>query len=199
MNQVLRNSKTAKNLATAFSIKSDNAIRYLGYRETIKKEGYENIALLYEVFANHEKWHSWSIYKYLDESFHYQTLTPPTYVPVHAGTTAEILYQTAVQERLIHQKVLPEYAATAKQEGYTELETLFNNIQKIDMFHEQLLMNIHFRFKNDMLYKSTDTIVWRCQKCGFYYIGKNAPDVCPVCQNIKTAFSINCPNNLTRF
>ncbi len=175
----LKGSKTEQNLMTAFAGESQARNKYTYYASVAKKEGYEQIAAIFEETANNEKEHAKMWFKALDL----------------LGTTPENLVAAAAGEHEEWTDMYAEFARVAKEEGFTKLAYQFEMVAKIEKTHEEryqaLLKNIQ---DNKVFTKDSELTVWECRNCGHLHIGLKAPEVCPVCAHPKSYFEVRSEN-----
>lgn len=175
----LKGSKTELNLMTAFAGESQARNKYTYFASVARKEGYEQIAAIFEQTANNEKEHAKMWFKALDA----------------IGTTEENLVAAAAGEHEEWTEMYAEFAKVAKEEGFTKLAYQFEAVAKIEKEHEEryqaLLENIR---KNQVFTKDSNLTVWECRNCGHLHVGLKALEVCPVCAHPKSFFEVRCEN-----
>ena len=171
----LKGSKTEKNLMEAFAGESQARNKYTYFASKARKEGYEQIAAIFEETAANEKEHAEIWFKLLNDGA----------VP----TTVENLKAAAEGENFEYTDMYARMAKEAKEEGFDKIAFLFEAVGKIEKEHEarylKLLKNID---------SSDDERIWKCRNCGHIVIGKYAPEVCPVCSHPKSYFEIKAEN-----
>lgn len=169
----LKGSKTEANLWTAFAGESQARNKYTYFASAAKKAGYEQIAAIFEETANNEKEHAKMWFKELGG----------------IGDTAENLRAAAEGENGEWTSMYPEMAATAREEGFTRLAYLFEAVAAIEKEHEERYLALLANLEHDLVFKSDDEqTVWICRNCGHIHVGKDAPDVCPVCAHPRAYF-----------
>ena len=169
----LKGSKTEANLWTAFAGESQARNKYTYFASAAKKAGYEQIAAIFEETANNEKEHAKMWFKELGG----------------IGDTAQNLKAAAEGENGEWTSMYPEMAATAREEGFTRLAYLFEAVAAIEKEHEERYLKLLANLESDVVFKSDDeNTVWICRNCGHIHVGKDAPDVCPVCAHPQAYF-----------
>ena len=178
----LKGSKTEKNLMAAFAGESQAKTKYEYYASQAKKDGYEQIAAIFEETSRNEKEHAKLWFKYL-----------------HGGAvpkTVENLKDAANGENYEWTDMYAEFAKTAKEEGFDELATLFEEVGKIEKEHEERYLTLLKNIEDDRVFKKDGEKMWICRNCGHVYFGTEAVDVCPVCKHPKSYMEVRCQNYL---
>jgi len=176
----LKGSKTEANLQAAFSGESQARNKYTYYASKAKKEGYNQIAAIFEETAGNEKEHAEMWFKYLhDES-----------IP----GTIENLKDAAAGENYEANIMYAEFAQVAKEEGFTKLAYLFEEVGKIEANHEERYLTLLKNIETGAVFERDDEVAWICTNCGHIHIGKKAPGVCPVCSHGQEYFEIRTIN-----
>ncbi|MBQ8219320.1 MAG: rubrerythrin family protein [Bacilli bacterium] len=176
----LKGSKTEQNLMTAFAGESQARNKYTYYASKAKKDGFEQIAAIFEETANNEKEHAKLWFKEL-----------------HGGSvpdTMENLLDAAAGENYEWTEMYDEFAKVAKEEGFTRLANLFEGVAKIEKEHEERYRTLVENIKEEKVFKKEESIVWICRNCGHIHVGKVAPKVCPVCAHPQAYFEKRCQN-----
>lgn len=176
----LKGSKTEANLMTAFAGESQARNKYTYFASKAKKEGYEQIAGIFEETANNEKEHAKMWFKLLNGG--------------DIPTTAENLKAAAEGENYEWTDMYAEFAKTAKEEGFDHIAFLFEEVAKIEKAHEERYMTLLGNVNNDLVFKKGEETVWICRNCGHVYVGKEAPKVCPVCAHPQSFFEQKAEN-----
>jgi len=178
----LKGSKTEKNLMAAFAGESQAKTKYEYYASQAKKDGYEQIAAIFEETSRNEKEHAKLWFKYL-----------------HGGAvpkTVENLKDAANGENYEWTDMYAEFSKTAKEEGFDELATLFEEVGKIEKEHEERYLTLLKNIEDDRVFKKDGEKMWICRNCGHVYFGTEAVDVCPVCKHPKSYMEVRCQNYL---
>ena len=176
----LKGSKTEKNLQTAFAGESQARNKYTYYASKARKEGYEHIAAIFEETAANEKEHAEIWFKYL-----------------HGGkvpTTEENLADAAAGENYEDTDMYKKMAAEAREEGFLEIAAKFEMVGKIEAEHEKRYLKLLENVKEGKVFIAEDVVVWKCRNCGHIVIGKQAPEMCPVCNHAKSYFELRVEN-----
>ena len=176
----LKGSKTEENLLKAFAGESGARNKYTYYASKAKKEGFEQIATIFEETANNEKEHAKLWFKYL-----------------HGGdvpTTEENLLDAAEGENYEWTDMYAEFAKVAKEEGFDEIAYKFEGVAKIEKEHEERYRALIENVKNEKVFNKESEEMWICRNCGHIHFGKTAPEVCPVCNHPKAYFELRAKN-----
>ncbi len=176
----LKGSKTEANLMTAFAGESQARNKYTYYASKAKKEGYEQIAAIFEETAGNEKEHAKMWFKYL--------------VGGEVPDTITNLQDAANGENHEWTEMYKEFAETAKEEGFTEIARKFELVGAIEKEHEQRYLRLLEGVKNETTFKREESTVWVCRNCGHVHVGKTAPKVCPTCNHPQSYFEIKNEN-----
>jgi rubrerythrin len=188
----LRGTQTEKNILTAFSGESQARNRYTYFAKQAKKEGFEQIMAIFEETANQEKEHAKRLFKMLEGGEVEITASFPAGV---IGTTAENLKEAAAGENYEHSSMYPEFAATARKEGFTEIADIFEAIAVAEQHHEKRYLDLLANIENDRVFKrDREETVWCCRNCGYRHVGASAPDLCPACAHPQAHFELIAEN-----
>jgi len=173
-----KGTKTEKNLMTAFAGESQARNKYTYFASVAKKEGYEQIASIFEATANNEKEHAKLWFKALGE----------------LGKTAENLLHAAEGENYEWTDMYDTFAKEADEEGFTALAEQFRGVAKIERAHEERYRALLNNVEMQSVFEKSEETMWECRNCGHLVIGKNAPEVCPVCKHPKAYFEVRKEN-----
>ena len=176
----LKGSKTEQNLMTAFAGESQARNKYTYFASKAKKEGYEQIAAIFQETADNEKEHAKMWFKLLNGG--------------EIGTTAENLQAAADGENYEWTDMYAEFAKTAKEEGFARIAYLFEEVAKIEKEHEQRYLKLLENVKDGKVFEAGEVKIWKCRNCGHIVVGTSAPEVCPVCNHPKAYFEIKAEN-----
>ena len=176
----LKGSKTEQNLMTAFAGESQARNKYTYYASKAKKEGYEQIAALFEETANNEKEHAKIWFKLLNGG--------------DIPTTADNLEDAANGENYEWTDMYAEFAKTAKEEGFDHIAFLFEGVGKIEKEHEERYKALLKNVEDEVVFSSDEDAIWICRNCGHIVIGKKAPNVCPICNHPQSYFERKANN-----
>lgn len=176
----LRGSKTEANLMAAFAGESQARNKYTYYASAAKKEGYNQIAAIFEETAGNEKEHAKMWFKLLHDGKVPDTLTN--------------LKDAAAGENYEWTDMYAQFAAVAKEEGFDHIAYLFEEVGKIEKEHEERYNKLIDNIENGKVFERDGIVVWKCSNCGHIHIGTKAPEVCPVCAHPKAYFEIKADN-----
>lgn len=176
----LKGTKTEKNLMEAFKGESQARNKYDYYASQARKDGYEQIAEIFEETAKNEKEHAKLWFKYLHEG-----IIPDTKTNLKDAASGENYEWTTMYE---------EFAKTAKEEGFDELAYLFDAVGKIEKEHEERYRKLLKNVEDKLVFTKDGDSIWQCRNCGHIVIGKSAPEVCPVCNHPQSYFEIKKEN-----
>ena len=176
----LKGSKTEQNLMTAFAGESQARNKYTYFASKAKKEGYEQIAAIFEETANNEKEHAKIWFKLLNGG--------------EVGTTLENLNAAAEGENYEWTDMYAEFAKTAKEEGFDHIAFLFEGVAKIEKEHEERYRKLLKNIEDEVVFSSDGDTIWICRNCGHVVIGKKAPVVCPICNHKQSYFERKANN-----
>ena len=174
-----KNSKTYKNLETAFAGESQARNKYTYYASKAKKEGYEQIAELFTVTANNEKEHAKMWFKLLHDGM---------------PDTMTNLLDAAEGENYEWTDMYATFAKEAKEEGYDHIAFLFEQVAAIEKEHEERYRKLLANIEGGLVFSREGDMVWECGNCGHIHVGKDAPQVCPVCDHPQAHFRLRAEN-----
>jgi rubrerythrin len=183
----LKGTKTEKNILTAFAGESQARNRYTYFASQAKKEGYEQIAAIFEETANQEKEHAKRLFKLLEGGEVEITAAFP------AGTictTAENLGEAAGGEHYEWTGMYPSFAKTAREEGFANVAAIFEAIAVAEKQHEKRYLALRENIEKGRVFKRAEHTVWRCRNCGYLHEGKEAPELCPACAHPRAHFEL---------
>ncbi len=187
----LKGSRTEANLLAAFAGESQARNRYTYYASKAKKEGYVQIADIFEETANHEKEHAKRFFKLLEGGEITVTAAFPAGV---IGTTLENLKAAAAGEQHEHSHLYPEFARVAESEGFPDIAEVFRAVAVSEKQHEKRYLALAANIENDKVFKRSASVVWRCRNCGYLHEGTGAPEECPACAHPQAHFEILAEN-----
>jgi len=176
----LKGTKTEANLMTAFAGESQARNKYTYYASKAKKEGYEQVAAIFEETAGNEKEHAKMWFKLLCGGEIPDTLTNLT-----DAANGENYEWTDMYETFSHD---------AKEEGFDEIARLFKAVGAIEKEHEARYKTLIDNIKNDRVFNKEESTVWVCRNCGHVHVGKSAPKVCPTCNHPQSYFEVKNTN-----
>ena len=176
----LKGTKTEANLQTAFAGESQARNKYTYFASKAKKEGFVQIASIFEETAKNEQEHAKIWFKLL-----------------HGGSipsTAENLLAAAEGENYEWTDMYAEFAKVAREEGFDDIATLFEGVAAIEKEHEERYRKLLANVKGDLVFSKDGDAVWQCSNCGHIVVGKRAPEVCPVCAHPQAYFQVRAEN-----
>ena len=176
--KTLKGTKTLENLMIAFAGESQARNKYTYYASRAKKEGYEQIAKIFEETAANEKEHAELWFK----AFH------------GVGTTMENLLDAAAGENYEWTDMYKEMAKTAREEGFVELAIQMEGVAAIEKEHEARYRKLAKNIKEGKVFKRETKVTWQCSNCGHQIVSKNAPKECPVCHHPQAYFQVKAKN-----
>lgn len=175
----LKGSKTEANLMTAFAGESQARNKYTYYASKAKKDGYVQIAAIFEETANNEKEHAKMWFKLLHGGI---------------GDTVDNLKDAAAGENYEWTDMYARMAREAREEGFEELAVKFELVAKVEAAHERRYLKLLESYKNDKTFKDDAPLGWKCRNCGYIHEGPEAPEVCPCCAHPKAYFERKVEN-----
>lgn len=187
----LKGTQTEKNILTAFCGESQARNRYTYFSSQAKKEGLVQISAIFEETANHEREHAKRLFKMLEGGEVVVTASFPAGV---IGTTSANLKEAAGGENYEHTTMYPEFAATARKEGFPEVANVFMSIAVAERYHEERYLKLLTNMQNNQVFNREQTKTWRCRNCGYQHEGISAPDDCPACDHAQAHFEITPTN-----
>ena len=176
----LKGTKTEQNLWTAFAGESQARNKYTYFASKAKKEGYVQIAALFEETAKNEQEHAKIWFKLLNGG--------------EIKSTEENLLEAAEGENYEWTDMYAEFAKVAREEGFTKIAALFDGVAKIEKEHEERYRKLLANVKGDLVFTKDGDAVWQCSNCGHICVGKKAPEICPVCAHPKAYFQVRAEN-----
>ena len=171
----LKGTKTAANLATAFAGESQAHTKYLYYASKAKKDGYVQIAQMFEETAHNEKEHAKIWFKLLHDG-----------IP----GTVENLKDAATGENYEWTDMYKTFAEEARAEGFEHIARLFEGVGAIEKHHEERYRKLLANIEGEVVFSKDGDCIWQCINCGHICVGKKAPEVCPVCAHPQSYFQI---------
>ena len=174
----LKGSKTEKNLMTAFAGESEARNKYTYFASVAKKEGYEQISAIFQKTADNEKEHAKMWFKALGA----------------LGNTAQNLLSAAEGENYEWTDMYATFAKEAEEEGFVELAAKFRMVAAIEKTHEERYRKLLNNVEVQEVFAKADMQIWECRNCGHLVMGKQAPELCPVCAHPKAYFEIRAEN-----
>ena len=176
----LKGTKTEANLKEAFAGESQARNKYTYFASKAKKDGYEQIAAIFEETANNEKEHAKMWFKYLEGG--------------DIKSTKENLESAASGENFEWTDMYDRMAKEALEEGFTEIANKFKMVGAIEKAHEERYRKLIENVDEELVFSNDEDTIWICRNCGHIVIGKKAPEVCPVCNHPKSFFERKANN-----
>ena len=175
----LNGTKTQKNLLAAFAGESQAAVKYTFFAAKARKDGYEQIARIFEETASNERQHAKIWFRLLNDGIR---------------DTKDNLKEAAAGENYEWTEMYDTFAKTAKEEGLNSVARLFEQVGRIEKEHEKRYLKLLANVENGLVFSREEDRIWQCANCGHIVIGKKAPEVCPVCAHPQAYFEIKAEN-----
>ena len=175
----LKGTKTEKNLQTAFAGESQARNKYTYYASKAKKDGYEQIAAIFEETANNEKEHAKMWFKLLNGG-----------IP----DTVANLADAAAGENYEWTDMYATFAKEAREEGFDQIAVMFEGVAAIEKTHEERYRKLLANIEGGVVFSRDGEMIWECRNCGHIHIGNKAPEVCPVCAHPRAYFQLRKEN-----
>ena len=172
-------TKTEKNLQEAFAGESQARNKYSYFASKAKKDGYVQIAAIFEETAANEKEHAKIWYKLLHDGI---------------GSTVENLKEAAEGENYEWTDMYAKFAQDAREEGFDDVAELFDGVAAIEKEHEERYRKLLSNIENKLVFAKDGSAIWQCANCGHICVGKEAPEVCPVCDHPQAYFQVKAEN-----
>ncbi|MCH5280356.1 MAG: rubrerythrin family protein [Lachnospiraceae bacterium] len=176
----LKGTKTEANLQAAFAGESQARNKYTYFASKAKKDGYVQIANIFEETANNEKEHAKIWYKLLNGG--------------SIGSTVENLTEAANGENYEWTDMYASFAKDAREEGFDDIAFLFEKVGAIEKEHEERYRKLLANIQGDLVFSKDGDVIWQCANCGHICVGKKAPEVCPVCAHPQSYFQVKAEN-----
>ncbi len=183
----LQGTQTEKNILAAFCGESQARNRYTYFAAQAKKEGYVQISHIFAETADQEKEHAKRLFKLLEGGEVEVTAAFPAGV---IGTTVENLTEAAGGENYEHTVMYPEFAETAKKEGFPQIAAIFMAIAVAEKQHEKRYIDLKANIENGTVFRRNTAVTWRCRNCGYLHTGSDAPEKCPACDHAQAHFEL---------
>jgi len=170
----LKGSKTEKNLLAAFAGESQARNKYSYFASQAKKEGYEQISAIFQETADNEKEHAKKEFKFLKG----------------IGDTKANLLAAAEGENHEWTSMYPEFAKVAREEGFTKIAKVFEEIAKVEKEHEKRYKKLLKNLEEGKVFKKDNPVMWKCRNCGYIYEGTEPPKICPACDHPQSYYEL---------
>ncbi len=187
MGKSVNGTRTEQNLLKSFAGESQARNRYSYFAATARKEGYVQIADVFEETANQEKEHAKRFFSFLEGG----DLEISACFPAgRIGTTSDNLLAAATGEYEEHSDLYPGFAAVAQEEGFPAIAALWTAVSVAEKQHEKRYRDLLANIEADRVFQRDNEVVWRCRNCGYLHTGTAAPEVCPACIHPKDHFEL---------
>ena len=183
----LKGSQTEKNLLKSFAGESQARNRYTYFSGKARKEGYVQIADIFEETANQEKEHAKRFFKFLEGGVVEITASFPAGV---IGSTHENLLAAAAGEHEEHAELYPGFAKVAREEGFNDIALVWEKVSVAEKQHEKRYLDLAANIEAGRVFKRAEKTTWRCRNCGYLHEGTEAPELCPACAHPQAHFEI---------
>ena len=191
MAKSIKGTKTEKNLLASFAGESQARNRYTFFASAAKKEGFEQISRIFLETAENEKEHAKVFFKYLEGGELEITAAYPAGI---IGDTKSNLEAAAAGENMEWTTLYAEAAKVAKKEGFPEIARSFEQISKVEKFHEQRYRKLVANIAKGEVFKKKAAVKWHCINCGYVYEGEEAPKECPACKHPQSFYEVLAEN-----
>ncbi len=189
--KTIKGTATEKNLLKAFAGESQARNRYNMFAEKAREDGFDQIAAIFDETAHNEQLHAQAFFAFLEGGPLEITATYPAGV---VGDTYQNLIAAAEGEHEEFVDIYPAFGAVAEKEGFPKIGAQFKMIAKVEKEHEERYRKLAENLKNNKIFVKDEETVWVCRECGHIHVGKQTPNVCPVCQNPKSVFEVRAKN-----
>ena len=187
MSKSLKGTQTEKNLGISFAGESQALMRYTYFASAAKKEGYEQIAAIFQETADQEKEHAQRMFKWLEGGMVEITACYPSGV---IGTTLENLKAAAAGENEEWTLDYPKFADIADEEGFPAIAKMYREIAKAEKGHEERYLALAKNVEEGKVFVKDEEVTWQCRNCGYIHTGKEAPKACPACAHPQAYFEV---------
>jgi rubrerythrin len=187
MSTSLKGTRTEQNLLKSFAGESQARNRYTYFASVAKKEGYVQIADIFEETANQEKEHAKRFFKFLEGGdVEFTAMFPAGRI----GSTRDNLLASAMGEYEEHSDLYPTFAAVALEEGFPEAASVWKAISVSEKQHEKRYRDLLANIDSGRVFRRDSEVVWRCRNCGYLHTSSGAPDECPACAHPQAHFEL---------
>lgn len=187
----LKGTRTEKNILTAFAGEAQARNRYTYYAGQARKDGFVQIAEIFEETANQEKEHAKRLFKMLEGG---QVEIQASFPAGVIATTTENLAEAAEGENYEWTIMYPEFAKVAREEGFDEIAAVFEAIAVAEKQHEKRFKALKSNIETGKVFKRDQVVTWRCRNCGYLHEGTEAPEICPACAHPQAHFELLAEN-----
>lgn len=183
----LKGTKTERNLLTAFAGESQARNRYTYFASQARKEGFEQIAAVFEETANQEKEHAKRFFNFLEGG---EVEISGTFPAGIVGKTYDNLRAAAAGENHEWGHLYPAFAEEARRDGFPAIAAVFEAIAVAEKQHEKRYLDLAANLEKGRVFKRPEKVTWRCRNCGYLHVGEEAPGVCPACAHPQGYFEL---------
>jgi len=187
----VKGTRTEKNLLAAFAGESQARNRYTYFASQARKDGFEQIAAIFEETAGQEKEHAKRLFKFLEGG---EVEVRASFPAGTIASTVENLRAAAAGEHYEQTEMYPEFAKVARDEKLDAIADVFMNIAVAERFHEKRYVALASNIEKDRVFKRAGKVVWRCRNCGYLHEGAEAPQLCPACAHPMAHFELLAEN-----
>ncbi len=191
MAKSLKGTRTEQNLLKAFAGESQARTRYTYFSSAARKEGFEQIANIFMETAENEKEHAKVFFKYLEGGEVEITASYPAGV---IGDTKANLAAAAAGEKMEWTSMYPDFGKIAREEGFPEVARSFEQIAKVESFHEARYRKLIANLENGGVFKKKTKVKWHCINCGYVFEGEEPPKECPACRHPQSYYEVLAEN-----
>jgi len=191
MGKLIKGTKTEKNLLKAFAGESQARNRYTYFASAAKKEGYEQISAIFLETAENEKEHAKIFFKYLEGGDLEITASYPAGIIKDTKTNLD---EAAAGENMEWTVLYSDFARTARDEGFSEVARSFDEIAKVEKFHESRYRRLINNVADKKVFKKNASVKWHCRNCGYVVEGADAPNQCPACRHPQAYYEVLADN-----
>jgi rubrerythrin len=191
MGRSIKGTRTEKNLLAAFAGESQARNRYTYFTSAAKKEGFEQIANIFAETAENEKEHAKVFFKYLEGG---DLAITASYPAGKISDTKSNLESAAAGEQFEWTKLYADFGKVAGEEGFPEVARSFEQIAKVEKFHEGRYRKLIQNIVNQEVFKKKASVKWHCTNCGYIFEGTEAPDECPACKHPQAYYELLSEN-----
>ncbi|WP_353330931.1 rubrerythrin [Bacteroides sedimenti] len=187
MAKSIKGTQTEKNLMQSFAGESQARMRYTYFASAAKKEGFEQIAAIFQETADQEKEHAKRMFKFLEGGMVEITASFPAGV---IGKTVDNLQAAAAGEHEEWSELYPSFADVAEKEGFPQIAAMYRSISVAEKGHEERYRAFVKNIETASVFAKEGEVVWQCRNCGYIHVGKEAPEVCPACIHPQAHFEV---------
>jgi rubrerythrin len=191
MNQSIKGTRTEKNLLTAFAGESQARNRYTYFASAARKDGYEQIANIFAETAENEKEHAKVFFQYLEGG---DVEIVAAYPAGMIKDTKSNLEAAAAGEKLEWTEIYSNFGQIAREEGFADIARSFEQISKVEKFHESRYRQLISNIANGEVFKKKTPVKWHCANCGYVFEGTEAPKICPACKHPQAFYEVLAEN-----